>query len=321
VNLGTFSGLASSLSQVTGRKAQNHRKDGIKAMKNKFLILIFITLLLSACSLTSRIGSQNPASGVDHPQTTQAANVPDTAPTATQSMPIPTEVAADAGESQATQPAATGGQRTPDLPAATGQPAATQEPADPTPIQANDSAIVSAGGLNLRIGPGYGYGVIRMLQEGQKVKVLGRSVNGDWIEVMIDEQTGGWVYGRYLDASFDLAALPVKEAYGGPYSQSGQPVSGSSYSLYMSINGRQATINLGRFPAATQIEAFLGRSGESANMLVASGQTNATGAAQLDFNVPDEWQDGAPLSEQELLLVVRSVDGDFSQSATIEYIH
>ncbi len=137
------------------------------------------------------------------------------------------------------------------------------------------------------MGPGYGYGVIRLLPEGQRVKVLGRSVNGDWIEVMIDEQTGGWVYGSYLDASIDLAALPVKEAYGGPYSQSGQPASTSTYSLYMSINGRQATINLGRFPADTRIEALLGQPGERASLLVARGQTDANGAAQLDFSLPE----------------------------------
>jgi uncharacterized protein YraI len=283
-------------------------------MKNKFNILILIVMFLSACSLTSPIGSQKPSSGGSHPQATQAAGFSEITPAATQSMPIPTEIAVDHGKSQATQPAA-GGQRTPD------QPAATPEPANPTPIQSNDVAVVNADNVNLRMGPGYGYGVIRMLPEKQKVKVLGRSVNGDWIEVMIDEQTGGWVYSGYLDATFDVAALPVKEAYGGPYSQSGEPASGSTFSLYMSINGRQATINVGRFPANTQIEAFLGRSGESANLLVASGQTNANGAAQLDFSLPEEWRDGSPLSEQELLLVVRSLDGSFSQSATIQYVH
>ena len=272
-------------------------------MKNKLSILIFIAILLSACSPTSQIGSQSPSSGVDQPQTAQTTRIPSLDSVATQASPIPTEIPAAAPGSQATQPAA------------------TQEPAKPTPIQANDSAIVNADGLNLRMGPGYGYGVIRMLPEGQKLKVLGRSVNSDWIEVMIDEQTGGWVYGRYLDASFDLVALPVKEAYGGPYSQSGEPASGSTYSLYMSINGRQATINLGRFPANTQIEALLGPAGEGAYLQVARGQTNANGAAQLEFNLPEAWQDGTPLSEEELLLVVRSLDGSFSQSATIQYIH
>jgi hypothetical protein len=284
-------------------------------MKNKLSILIFIAILLSACSPTSQIGSQSPSSGVDQPQTAQTTRIPSLDSVATQTSPIPTEIPAAAPGSQATQPAAT------DQPAAIDQPAATQEPAKPTPIQANDSAIVNADGLNLRMGPGYGYGVIRMLPEGQKLKVLGRSVNSDWIEVMIDEQTGGWVYGRYLDASFDLAALPVKEAYGGPYGQSGEPASGSTYSLYMSINGRQATINLGRFPANTQIEALLGPAGGGANLQVARGQTNANGAAQLEFSLPEAWQDGTPLSEEELLLVVRSLDGSFSQSATIQYIH
>ncbi|MEJ2597082.1 MAG: hypothetical protein P8Z00_02045, partial [Anaerolineales bacterium] len=79
------------------------------------------------------------------------------------------------------------------------------------------------------------------------------------------------------------------------------------------------TINLGRFPANTQVKAWLGLPGERANLLVASGQTNANGSAQLDFVMPDEWSDGSPLSEQELLLVVRSTDGSYSQSATIYY--
>jgi hypothetical protein len=296
-------------------------------MKNKFLILIIVTLYLSACSLSSQAGMQNSSSAADHPQVTQLASIPDRMPAATQTVPLPTRPASTTGENQATQPAVTGGQKTPDQPAPTGglstpdQPAATQEPADPTPTQANDSAVVSASSLNLRMGPGYGYGIIRQLSEGQRVNVLGRSVNGDWIEVMIDEQTGGWVFGRYLDASFDLASLAIKEAYGGPYNQSGQQASASTFSLYMSINGRQATIDLGRFPANTGIEAFLGQPDGSANLLVASGQTNANGAAQLDFDMPQVWQDGSPIIEQELLLVVRSADGGFSQSATIQYIH
>jgi hypothetical protein len=278
-------------------------------MKNKLLILIFIAILLSACSLSPLTSLQNTSSEVDHPQASPVASTADTNAVPTQSIPIPTGIATNPGKSQATQPAATD------------QPAVTKDSATPTPIPATDTAEVNADSLNLRMGPGYGYGVIRMLSDGQKVKVLGRSVNGEWIEVMIDEQTGGWVYSSYLDASFDLAALPIKEAYGGPYSQSGEPANGSTYSLYMSINGRQATINLGRFPANTQIEARLGRSGESASLLVASGQTNANGAAQLEFSLPNQWQDGSPLSEQELLLVVRSLDSSYSQSATIQYIH
>jgi hypothetical protein len=284
-------------------------------MKNKFLILIFIAMFSSACSLSPLTGAQSPSYGVDHPQASPVASSPDTNAVPTQSMPLPTGIATNPGKSQATQPAAI------DQPAATKQPAATQEPATITPVPATDTAAVNADSLNLRMGPGYGYGVIRMLSDGQQVKVLGRSINGDWIEVMVDEQTGGWVYSSYLEASFDLAALPIREAYGGPYSQSGEPANGSTYSLYMSINGRQATINLGRFPANTQIEAFLGRSGESANLLVANGQTNANGVAQLDFSLPNQWRDGSPLSEQELLLVVHCLDGSYSQSATIQYIH
>ncbi len=290
-------------------------------MKNKFLLLIFIAIILSACSLTSRIDSQNLSSETNHPQTTEVTGALNSTPAVTPSAPIATEFTADVGESQDTQPeatdqpAVTGGQETPD------QPAVTQEPTGPAPTQVNDSALVNVTGLNLRMGPGYGYGVIRVLPEGQRVQVLGRSVNGDWIEVMLDEQSGGWVYGRYLDASLDLAALPVKEAYGGPYSESGQPANNSTYSLYMSINGRQATIDLGRFPANTQVEALLGVPGESANLLVASGQTNDNGSAQLDFVMPEKWQNGSPLSEQELLLEVRSADGSYHKSATIQYDH
>jgi uncharacterized protein YraI len=284
-------------------------------MNKKFFILIFLAFILSACSLTTRTISKDPSSEVGHPRATATASAGDRLPATTQAVPPSTHTAASGEASPATQPAAQ------NQPAATEQPAATQAPADPTSVQADDSAVVSVSGLNLRMGPGYGYEVIRLLPEGQRLKVLGRSVNGDWIEVMPDEQTGGWVYGSYLDTSIDLAALPLKEAYGGPYSQSGQPASASTYSLYMSINGRLATINLGRFPADTQIEALLGQPGESANLLVATGQTNADGAAQLDFSLPVEWQDGSPLTEQELLLVVRSLDGSFSQSATIQYIH
>lgn len=284
-------------------------------MKNKLLSLVFIAIILSACGLNSPIDPQNPMSRVGHPQSTQVAVTLDPTPAVTQPVPTPTEITVGAGERQEPQPAVSTGQETPD------QPVATPETTVPAPAQADTSAVVNVTGLNLRMGPGYGYGVIRVLPEGQNLEVLGRSVNAEWIEIRLDEQTGGWVYGRYLDASIDLAALPVKEAYGGPYSESGQPASASTYSLYMSINGRQATINLGRFPANTQVKAWLGLPGENANLLLTSGQTNANGSAQLDFVMPEKWQDGSPLSEQELLLVVRTLDGSYSQNATILYDH
>lgn len=55
----------------------------------------------------------------------------------------------------------------------------------------------TASGLNLRTGPGTGYGIVQVLNAGTEVNIL--SVQGDWSEVLVcKDKLRGWVSSKYL---------------------------------------------------------------------------------------------------------------------------
>jgi uncharacterized protein YgiM (DUF1202 family) len=53
---------------------------------------------------------------------------------------------------------------------------------------------VALDSLNLRAGPGFGSKILRQLEAGQDVTVLGCSVNRYWLQVRLADGMGGWVY-------------------------------------------------------------------------------------------------------------------------------
>ncbi|MCH8517980.1 MAG: caspase family protein [Cyclobacteriaceae bacterium] len=53
------------------------------------------------------------------------------------------------------------------------------------------------GWLNFRTGPGTSHSIIRQLDNGTRVQVIGRS--GNWAEVMTSAFERGWVFGRYTE--------------------------------------------------------------------------------------------------------------------------
>jgi hypothetical protein len=63
--------------------------------------------------------------------------------------------------------------------------------------------------INVRAGPSQDYPIIGVLEKGEKVPALGRSVGGDWVEIVYPTVEGGvaWVY-AYL-VSLSGGELPV----------------------------------------------------------------------------------------------------------------
>jgi uncharacterized protein YraI len=63
--------------------------------------------------------------------------------------------------------------------------------------------------INVRGGPGQDYPVVGVLQQGERVPALGRSIGGDWIQIAYPVVNGGvaWVY-SYL-VSISGGELPV----------------------------------------------------------------------------------------------------------------
>ncbi len=65
------------------------------------------------------------------------------------------------------------------------------------------------GRLNIRSGPGTGYLVVAKANDGQAYPVLGRSADGDWLQLQLDGGESGWASAAYLEVAGDVSKLPV----------------------------------------------------------------------------------------------------------------
>jgi Tol biopolymer transport system component len=127
--------------------------------------------------------------------------------------PTPTVVPLAAAEATATPTTAP----TPTLlkaPVATPSPSATQPPPTPTALGITVDGVegrVTSYGLNVRTGPGTVYPIIGGLSLGDGVKVVGKNIAGDWLQIVYNGQEG-WVAAAYVDLSGSLAAVPEVSA-------------------------------------------------------------------------------------------------------------
>ena len=79
-------------------------------------------------------------------------------------------------------------------------PADTAKPAAPPAAQEQTTATVNAdGGLNLRGEANSGAAVIRIAEKGESFVVVGKSDDGQWVQVAQNGQTLGWLAAEFLD--------------------------------------------------------------------------------------------------------------------------
>lgn len=171
--------------------------------------------------------------------------------------------------------------------------------------------------LNLRVGPGSGYRIVEVLELGDEVSVLGRSLHSDWLEVETESGKGGWVFSPFVAVSSDLTDLPVREAYGGA---NGSPVTQRPLDIIVTIRDNKAVVDISNFPANEDITAEMGLSGKDTDMKVAEGKTDGIGSARLTFDMPRKWSNGDPVKSGNFSLVVFSEDSSFSRTASIVYV-
>jgi len=72
-----------------------------------------------------------------------------------------------------------------------------------------NSAVVNVSALNVRHGPGTGFGVFAVLRWGQTVSMIGRSAYSTWVQVRLPNGAVGWVNSNYLLGSIPITDLPV----------------------------------------------------------------------------------------------------------------
>jgi len=70
-------------------------------------------------------------------------------------------------------------------------------------------AAVNTGSLNVRSGPGIGYGVTAVLNYGVNVQLLGRNNNSTWAKIKLSNGHEGWVNASLLTANVAISSLPV----------------------------------------------------------------------------------------------------------------
>lgn len=73
------------------------------------------------------------------------------------------------------------------------------------------SAIVTTGAVNFRSGPGFDYGVITILYQGQTVAVIGRTNNSSWLKAKLENEQEGWIGSSALQTNVPVQSLPVVE--------------------------------------------------------------------------------------------------------------
>jgi uncharacterized protein YraI len=92
-------------------------------------------------------------------------------------------------------------------------PAPTETPTA-TPFVPFEVTVASGNAANLRAGPGYLFLVLRVLQPGSKLQVLGRARGDEWFYVQVNNFVKGWVFGKLLRQNEELRNAPVVEPAG-----------------------------------------------------------------------------------------------------------
>lgn len=106
-----------------------------------------------------------------------------------------------------------------------GQAGATQFVLPPTPIPSvtpsgSPTPFVSfvvnpaVDGLKLRLGPGFLFDALLLLNSDAALTVQGKSPGGEWIQVTARDGAQGWVFTELLKSGVDLQAVPVIEPGG-----------------------------------------------------------------------------------------------------------
>jgi len=149
-------------------------------MKKGLFFLPTIVLLLLLSLLLAGCGSKSA------PQPTATATLP---PRPTATPTTATKIATPTPTHAVIKP----------TPTTNASPTPTPEPAV--------NAIVTGSVVNLRGGPGTGYPVLRLVRQGTKLSIVGKSADGKWWQSGAPH--AGWIFGDLLNFSSSTSNIPV----------------------------------------------------------------------------------------------------------------
>ena len=78
-----------------------------------------------------------------------------------------------------------------------------------TPVPQGNTGTVTANALNVRLGPGTNYPVIRAVQYGASFVVTGENDGGDWLRVLLADGREGWIYRNLTDFAGIAPVVPA----------------------------------------------------------------------------------------------------------------
>jgi uncharacterized protein YraI len=79
----------------------------------------------------------------------------------------------------------------------------------PTPVGGSTATVARAAYVNVRLGPGVGYGVQASLSSGAAVELLGRNAASTWAKVRLTNGTIGWMNAYYLNSALPIGSLSI----------------------------------------------------------------------------------------------------------------
>ncbi|PWH17054.1 MAG: hypothetical protein DDG60_03175 [Anaerolineae bacterium] len=102
-------------------------------------------------------------------------------------------------------------------------------------------------GLKLRLGPGFLFDALRLLDKDALLTVQGKAPGGEWIRVITTEGAQGWVFAELLTSNVDLQAIPVIEPEGlvvlrgRVFDVLGSPIQGIGFEIKSDGTGNSTT--------------------------------------------------------------------------------
>ncbi len=155
------------------------------------------------------------------------------------------------------------------------------------PALAQDAvASVNTGSLNVRTGPGMGFGSIATLPFGFGVQMVARNSEGNWILIQLTNGVTGWVNVNYLFTQFNTNRLPISDA---PVAATVTPTATVTGALNLNLRNGPSTGNavIATIPLNETV-VLLGRNFNStwAQVRRANGQVGWVEARALTGSVP-----------------------------------
>ena len=149
-----------------------------------------------------------------------------------------------------------------------------------TPVA--NAATVSTGAANVRSGPGIGYGIVAVANQGQTVSMLARNNLSSWVKIQLSNGTQGWINAELLTSSVAVSSLPVENV---------QTLSASGLVTTAALNvrtGPGVTYGVTAVVYQDQGVALLGRNADTSWLKVrlSEGTVGWVNAAYIDTATP-----------------------------------